>query len=899
MHALRSADGRAPTRTVGAAALAAAALATVAVPAPEQQAVLAVLAALVGAVAWPAARRRDAGEALGWRLLVAGLAFVGVGHAAQAAAAGVPALLAQASPAAAGLVGRVLLVAGLVALLRTRRRDADLDALLDGLVVVAAVAFVGWSFGVQPLWEPGVTAAALPLAYPLADLLLVVAVVTRMAVPPHPDAADRLLLLGTLALLACDVAAGAALLGVLAPGGWVAGGLVVAYTLVAGAVRTREGAGAAADVRAPTPRMPVGRVVLLLSATVGVAAATLSVAKGLFAAAGVGVTAAVMLLLVWRLSRQARQLERTGERRFATLVQQASDVVAVLDPHGQTTYVSPSAEEVIGAPVSELTGDGLAQRAHPDDQWSIRLVFWALARSGDTAPRTLGMRVRHGDGGWRELEVSLRNLLHDPDVGGFLLIARDVTERRGLERQLRSLTFYDPLTGLVNRTLFLDRVEQALTLEAPGWHAAVLLLDVDDLRTINDALGHQVGDELLAAVGSALRSALPSAHTAARWGGDEFAVLLRQVRDRGDAVAMARRLVDVIASDSRVGRHQAGLTTTAGVALSRPGADATELVLEAEAAMRAAKAGGGGSVEAFMAGRPREAERRLQLRRDLVAALDADGAEGLQLRYQPIYQLRRGTLMAFEALARWHHPEIGPVPPTEFVALAEEVGVIGPLGRLLLRRACQQAAVWHRRGHPVGLSVNASATQLRDPGFARHVAALLEETGLPPAALAIELTETELTEDDPVVHDTLASLRSAGVAVAMDDFGSGYSSLGNLQRLPVDVVKIDRSIVSAVDQGGDAATLTHRVLQLTAELGRTTVAEGIERPAHRDLLDGYPELLGQGFALATPLTPAEATALLPRQAAAAAGGDADLPVWQRSRVDSTTAPPEPPGAPAL
>jgi len=551
-----------------------------------------------------------------------------------------------------------------------------------------------------------------------------------------------------------------------------------------------------------------------------------------------------------------------SEALVAALVENASDIIVVIGADGTLRYQSPSLHRVLGHPVASLDATTLRTLVHPDDLPGLREALVDLRVRARDSVVTMKARVRHGDGMWRHLEVVGNNLLDDPNVGGLVLTARDVTERQGLEDQLRHQAFHDSLTGLANRALFANRVEHALIRSARRREPmAVLFLDLDDFKTVNDTLGHAEGDDLLVAVAERLRGCLRAGDTAARLGGDEFAVLLDELTGWDEAVAVAQRILDALRAPIALLSREVTIGASIGITVSGGGEGADVLLRDADVAMYTAKNEGKNRYVAFAPEMHRQIVERLGLRDDLRRALDRGGE--LHLRYHPIVELPAGAVAGLEALLRWDHPERGLISPAEFIPLAEESGLIVPLGRYVLEEAFKAARRFERdHGGQRFLTVNLSGRQLADSDLTADVAALLAASGLPASRVVLEITESVLLQDSAAVVARLEELRRLGVGLAVDDFGTGYSSLAYLRRFPVNILKIDKSFVDQVDVSPEGAALTRAIIDLAGGLGLRTIAEGIERRSQAEELSALGCRLGQGFHFARPLTPAEVDDLL-------------------------------------
>jgi diguanylate cyclase (GGDEF)-like protein/PAS domain S-box-containing protein len=554
-------------------------------------------------------------------------------------------------------------------------------------------------------------------------------------------------------------------------------------------------------------------------------------------------------------------LRRAGQRQaaqFRSLVQGASDLITVVDGDGRIRYESPSVQRLLGRPAGEPGASNLTAIIHPEDRSHVMAILREASQQPG-AVATAEYRARHADGSWRQLESTVTNLLDDPSVAGFVLNSRDVTDRHRLEEQLSHQAFHDALTGLANRALFRDRLQHALNRATrSGATLAVLFLDLDAFKTINDSLGHDRGDELLAAVAGRLRRSARDSDTVARLGGDEFAVLLEDDVGERQARAVAERLSEALRSPFSVRGAEVHVTASIGIALTTTEAqEADTLLRNADVAMYAAKGRGRGRFELFEPDMYEKMVRYLELQADLQRGLER--GEFL-LHYQPILDLASGELEAVEALVRWDHPTRGRVSPAEFIPAAEETGLIVPIGYWVLREAARQAREWQLRfprAVPLSVSVNLSTRQLEEPDIVDRVHAILDETRLDPATLILEVTETGMMQDLGQSAERLRRLKRLGVRVAIDDFGTGSSSLGYLRRLPVDVLKIDRSFVESLSgSGSQGQALVRAIVELAQTLRLQTVAEGIEEPSQLEQLSEVGCVSGQGFYFAKPLEPA-------------------------------------------
>jgi diguanylate cyclase (GGDEF)-like protein/PAS domain S-box-containing protein len=544
-----------------------------------------------------------------------------------------------------------------------------------------------------------------------------------------------------------------------------------------------------------------------------------------------------------------------GDARFRSLIQNSSDVIMILEPDLTIRYETASIERVLGHPVEERLGRTPLDIVHPEDAVSVQTVLEQVVLTHGVE-RRFECRVRHADGSWHVVQAIANNMIDLEPIGGVVVNYRDISEQKALEDQLRRQAFHDDLTGLPNRALFVERLSHAIErLARQSAPIAVLFIDLDDFKTVNDSLGHTVGDRLLQAIALRARDCLRSADTIARLGGDEFAVLLEDVADTEMPSMVAGRILAAVRRPLRLDRRELTIGASIGIAFGHsPKQTAADLLRNADLAMYSAKDHGKGCVEVFQPKLKRAATTRLRLKVDLERALD--GGE-FALRYQPLVHLATGDLVGMEALARWHHPRRGELLPGDFIPLAEESGLILPLGRWVLSEACRQARTWQAQGlaqpHPLAVSVNVSVRQLHDPGFADDVARTLERTKLDPGLLTLEITESVLMQDTTLTQHSLGRLKAVGVRLVIDDFGTGYSSLSYLRRFPIDGLKIDRSFIDAVDTDRDEADLVRSIITLSRRLKLETVAEGIERWGQLAKLRALGADIGQGYYLATPL----------------------------------------------
>jgi diguanylate cyclase (GGDEF)-like protein/PAS domain S-box-containing protein len=557
------------------------------------------------------------------------------------------------------------------------------------------------------------------------------------------------------------------------------------------------------------------------------------------------------------------QAVRASETRFRSLVANASEVIAIADAAGTLGYQSPAAERVWGYTPTQLIGRSAHDLVHPDDRAGAQALFAQAVETPD-ATLTTELRLRHADGTWRDCEVVVTNRLDDPGISGLVATYRDVTERKQYERELSRLAFHDSLTSLPNRALFLDRLERALArAERHQRPVAVLFLDVDNFKVVNDSLGHDVGDQLLVTVAARLRACLRPEDTAARLGGDEFTVLLEDISEGREAEAVAERIAAALRAPIALPGRDVVVTASIGIALGAPGRNRPEgLLRHADLAMYRAKAGGKARWALFDQSMNDAAIERLELETDLRHALEQGE---FRVYYQPIAHLKSGRISEIEALVRWQHPQRGLVSPAQFIPVAEETGLIVPLGQWVLEEACRQTQAWHAQypgEPPLIVGVNLSARQFQHPKLVEDIARTLAQTGLEPRSLKLEITESVVMANGDATVATLHQLKALGVQLAIDDFGTGYSSLSYLQRFPVDTLKIDRTFVDRLGESAQDTAIVQSVVALAKTLHLSLTAEGIETAAQFDHLQSLGCDRGQGYYFAKPLPAAEVEGML-------------------------------------
>jgi diguanylate cyclase (GGDEF)-like protein/PAS domain S-box-containing protein len=588
-----------------------------------------------------------------------------------------------------------------------------------------------------------------------------------------------------------------------------------------------------------------------------------ALASGLRVGSFAGIVALVALVLYRhrrRLDLAVSDVRKAGdalgasEARYRTAVEGIREVIFRLDADGRFTFLNHAWEEVTGYQVADSIGRLATDYLDPvDRELHTELTRPAVDGQGEENRHEFRMVGSRGNHIW--VEANSRAIRDDAGLfdGVFGTLA-DISVRRELEERLVVQAFHDDLTGLANRALFKDRVEHGLMRRLHGRHPlALLFLDLDRFKTVNDSLGHQVGDRLLIAIAERLRAVLRPEDTIARFGGDEFAILVDDLRTPQEVFILADRISSAFDAPFRLNEREITIRSSIGVVLASSAHEsADDLLRDADVAMYRAKASDLGSYALFEPSMQTEVAARLELESDL---RDAIAHESLTLAYQPIVDLRDGRIVGVEALARWSHPERGVVSPSVFIPSAEESGLILPLGVWVLRRACRDIADLRRAGGAAAdlrLSVNVSPRQLADRGIVDVVLGSLRDAGLPSDALILEITESLVLDSGEEGLGFLRALRAAGCRVAFDDFGTGFSSLGNLRSMPIDGLKIDMSFVGAMLESGVEAAIVDAVVRLGAALGVEVVAEGVEDAATAERLKVLGCPFAQGYFFGRP-----------------------------------------------
>jgi diguanylate cyclase (GGDEF)-like protein/PAS domain S-box-containing protein len=552
-----------------------------------------------------------------------------------------------------------------------------------------------------------------------------------------------------------------------------------------------------------------------------------------------------------------------SEARFKALVQHSTDLVIVLNGEQQVRYASPSVREVMGQTPDEVGGRHVRE-VFPDCDldWSSALDVGAQPSSSN-GPRLYEFTFQNAAQQWRTIETTITDLRSEPAVEGFVLNARDITERKNMEQRLRYQATHDELTGLANRVHVLDDLTGMLGRNSGSTTVAAILIGVDNFKEINDSLGHAAGDQLLIAVAARITGMLGFGDIAARVGGDEYVVVLERAHGENHVTDLAEQILTAIASPYTIEERELTITASAGIVFDHDRTNTAEILLRnADIAMYRAKTLGKRQVVVFEPHMHADSFDRLQLRADLARAVES---EQFVAHYQPVVDIATRRVVGAEALIRWHHPERGMLGPNLFIPLAEETGMIGALGEWILERACRDLVSWRSAfGEPMmdfTMSVNLSVQQLHDDGIVGAVSDILARTGLPAERLVLEVTESTLITDTDRIRATMQDLRQLGARLAVDDFGTGYSSLGYIQQFEFDVLKIDKSFVDTLETHTNQRIVT-AVLELARQLDVRTIAEGIETELQAGLLEDLGCTYGQGYLYSRPVDASSFSELL-------------------------------------
>ena len=545
---------------------------------------------------------------------------------------------------------------------------------------------------------------------------------------------------------------------------------------------------------------------------------------------GSGIVISVLLFLFVLALIRSRLMAQISAGRYRAITEGAASVTLVLDRTGRASYASPSSDEILGFDPGEIASLKFESLVHVDDWPKLQQGFEDAIGAPGQQQSVIRARIRDSEGRWRDMDCTFTAMLSVPGVNGVVLSLRDLTQLKAAQTELHRLAFYDPLTGLPNRQLFRDRLDHAVRrCRRSGEPAALMFLDLDGFKRINDTLGHDAGDELLRQVAEWLHGCVREEDSVARLGGDEFVVLLSRVGESEAASKVAETILHRLCQRVRLNEHEVGITVSIGITMiPQDSEDSGTLMKYADLAMYRAKEMGRNTYQFFTPAMNIQAARRLLQQEELAAALEGDR---FVLHYQPKLDLVTERVIGVEAFLRWHHPEKGLVSAQQFIGLAEETGLILQLGELAMRQACIQVQALERAGfESLKMAINLSVRQLTDAGFLDMIRQVITETGVSPERLELEMPAELLNEDPRALRELLTSLHDLGVCLILDDFGTGSCSLVSLQQLPLDVVKIDHRFIRDIPYNVSATDVASAVIALARKLHLTVVAEGVETP---------------------------------------------------------------------
>ncbi len=769
---------------------------------------------------------------------------------------------------------------------------------LDGLLIAGSLFIISWSTTLGAVYRGKsghLLADLIGLAYPVGDVVIGTMVIILASRATRSARVPLLLLAGGLfANLSADsafaylTATNQYFAGDLVDIGWWAGYLLIGVAGLSAAWAASD----AGETRSTSsgwwslvlPYAPMLAASVVAAAEEATGGLDPIVFWALLGAVGLVVlrqflTLSDNLSLNHQLAANAQALAK-GREHFRSLVQNSSDIITLIAADTTIQFQSGSVERILGYTDAVLIGTSFGELVHPDDRTMVmRKIEESINIPGP--PIALECRLRRLDDSYCPAEVTISNLLELPSVRGLVLNMRDISERKALEEKLMHQAFHDSLTNLPNRAAFRMNLDHALTLEGER-RIAVLFLDLDDFKAINDTLGHSVGDQLLAAVGARIASTLRPGDSVARLGGDEFAVLLQNMEDERTASHVAARIINRLGSPFAIAGQEISIHASIGIAGLVSGQEAAEeLVKNADVAMYIAKARGKGRFVEYEASLARAALEGMELEREIELGM---AQNQFVVHYQPVIALETGAIHSVEALVRWNHPHRGLLYPVDFIPVAEQSGLIIELGRWVLQQATREARRWQVRYPSVPallISVNLSARQLQRPELVEDVMAALDAAGLDPQSLILELTESALLSEVGTIAERLKVLRDRGVRLALDDFGTGYSSLGHLRDFPVDIVKLDRSFVGGIGSSAADGAILRAMIGLAGSLGLMSIAEGIERAEQLAALNAMGCQAGQGFFISKPLEHDAVDALLASCIQAGTGRQLP-PAWRLS-----------------
>ncbi|HVH64412.1 MAG TPA: EAL domain-containing protein [Candidatus Acidoferrum sp.] len=843
-----------------------------------------VVPTLAGAACAVAAWRRLGRERLAWALMAFSCVSWGALSAASALLGTSPLMTSLidvrfGATVVATILGMALLASS------PAPATARLQALLDAAIVASSLLFISWGTVLAPAYRNisiALDVRLINLLHPLGDLVMATTLVFMLY---RAWRARRLswLYLAVGVLVNAITDSGStwiqlrsidSTLGDLLGWGWLAGFALIGL----GAVFEKRNQPIRSIVRLPiaataflnVPPVAVGIVAAIRELTTGelepflfwngLVVVALVLTREL---ATVVENRALIHTMERRIAERTYELSNS-EAKLRTLLKTSPDAIILTDAEGAITYLNSVFERVLGRAPGAVMGRSWLDLIHPDDQPRLQWVI-EKARQTSGGRASTEARISHADHGWRQAEVTITNLLEDGTVKGLVVNLRDITERKALDDQLAHHALHDPLTGLVTRAVFRDRLHQSVVRAARRRERpAVLMVNLDGFRRINDGLGYTVGDGVLVAAAERLRQSVRAGDTVARMSGDTFAILVEDTEKDESPDQVAERVLNELKGIS-IANRPIELSASIGIASLAPGDhNPDDPLRDADTALFEAKAAGDGHIAVYDGSRMHAATRsRLELQAELQRAIEHKEFVG---HYQPIVRLKDGRPVAMEALVRWVHPWRGMLPPGDFIFAADKTGAIVSLGRWMLLEAARQVRRWQDELHlaTLGLAVNLSVRQLNDDGLAEDISLVLKETGLEPSLLMLEMTESALMEDFNQSVERLQRLKNLGLNLAIDDFRSGYPSLTHLRHLPIDTLKIDRSFVLNLGKPQETAQV-RSILSLAESLGAEVVAEGVEDALQTGALVEMGCRLGQGFYFSKPLAAAQAFDYLERQ----------------------------------
>ncbi len=793
------------------------------------------------------------------------------------------------SLADAGFLAAVPLAVAGVAVFPGRHRVASrLTFLLDGAIMAGALLLISWATVLGPVYRSGSPtslSAMVGLAYPVSGIVIAVIALTLVG---RIASSSRLPLLLVVAGLFANLLSGSAIayfafVNADGPVPVIDTGWVVGYLLIGlGALRAAlfPGPPLQADDRRPGPwTLALSYVPVAIAAVIAVLR-NVGGAEDPFLLWDLMVVVALVLIrqlvalwdntaLYQRLETQSAKL-RESEGHLRSLVQNSGDVVMLADADGTVRFVSTSIDRFFAYSSTELVGQAFSEVLHPEDRTTFADGL-KKALTASAHPIPVNCRFRHKLGSWTHCQVTITNLLHQSSSQALVLNIRDITDRKEMEERLAHLASHDPVTGLPNRLSFRTQLDEALEASQPGRGVAVLALDIDDFKLVNDALGERASDDLLGMIGGRLGKLIPSGDVVARMGADEFAVMMQTVVHEEQPVRLAERIVEHFKAPFKVQEREIILRLSMGIAAQAGREDTAETMMRnADIALNAAKAQGKGRYERYQSQQHAALSDRMELESDLARALER---RQLLLHYQPAVRLKDGALLGFEALVRWNHPRRGLLSAADFIGLADETGLIVPLQRWVLGQACADGRHWQIQfpaARALYVSVNVSHRGLADADLVTDVVHACTAAAFAPARLVLELTRGATLEGKDKLA-RLLELHERGVKLALDDFGAGSAPLTALRDLPVDIVKLDHSFIARMAANATDATVARAVIDLGNALGMMTMADGIERAEQFNALRTIGCAAGQGYYLSRPLAAAGVERLLSESDAAGDG----------------------------